>query len=99
MKIADLRELEDLELLLRERDVTEDLLTARFQHHTSQLASPARLRQLRREVARIKTVVRERERERALPRGGLLKSVDAKQLREKTKYAKLRAQFGAESKE
>ena len=97
MKLQDLRELDDLALLLRERDIAEQYTSARFQNYTSQLSSTAKLRELRRDIARLKTVIRERERERNLHKGGLLAKVDSKELREKTKYAKIRAQFGVES--
>ena len=98
ISLQDLRDLDDLALLLRERDIVEQYASARFQHHTSQLANTAKLRTLRRDLARIKTVVRQRESEKGLNKGGLLASVDSKELREKTKYNKIRATFGAESK-
>jgi len=96
MKLNDLRTLDDFELLLHERDVMEELLTARFQHHTSQLQSTAKLRSLRRDMARIKTVIRQREIERKLPSGALRRNVDQKELRKKgSNFSKFRARFGA----
>lgn len=58
---AELRELsvEEIEQTLAETN--EELFNLRFQHATGQLENYRRLRQLRREIARIKTVLRERE--------------------------------------
>jgi large subunit ribosomal protein L29 len=58
---AELRELsiEEIEQALAETG--EELFNLRFQHATGQLENYRRLRHLRREVARIKTVLRERE--------------------------------------
>ncbi|CAN5468377.1 50S ribosomal protein L29 [soil metagenome] len=58
---AELRELsiEEIEQALAETG--EELFNLRFQHATGQLENYRRLRQLRREIARIKTVLRERE--------------------------------------
>jgi len=62
---AELRELsiEEIEQALAE--TIEELFNLRFQHATGQLENYRRLRQLRREVARIKTILRERELEDA----------------------------------
>ena len=58
---AELRELsiEEIEQALAE--TSEELFNLRFQHATGQLENYRRLRQLRREVARLKTILRERE--------------------------------------
>ncbi len=56
-----LRELNDDELLRRLGDARHDLFKARFDHATGQLDNSARLGQLRREIARVETLVRERE--------------------------------------
>ena len=58
---AELRELnaEDLETKLRESK--EELFNLRFQSATGQLENNSRLRTVRRDIARIYTVVRERE--------------------------------------
>ncbi len=60
-KAAELRELPDDELLARIDSSKEELFNLRFQLATGQLDNTARLRELRREVARIATVLRERE--------------------------------------
>ena len=61
MKPSKLRELSDDELVQRERDLVEQLFRLRFQHATGQLDSPITIRSIRRDVARIKTILRERQ--------------------------------------
>ena len=58
---AELRELPDDELLARVDNAKEELFNLRFQQATGQLDNPTRIRQVRHEVARIATVLRERE--------------------------------------
>jgi len=58
---SELREMDDDELETRLQEVKEELFNLRFQHVTGQLDNYARLGQLRRDVARIKTLLRERE--------------------------------------
>ena len=60
-KAAELRELPDDELLARVDASKEELFNLRFQLATGQLDNPTRIREVRREVARIATVLRERE--------------------------------------
>ncbi len=60
-KAAELRELPDHELRARLDAAKEELFNLRFQLATGQLDNPMRLRQVRRDVARILTVMRERE--------------------------------------
>lgn len=62
---AELRELGDDDLVQQLADTKEELFNLRFQNATGQLDSYARLGQLRRDVARISTVLREREIEAA----------------------------------
>jgi len=58
---ADLRELSDEELVLRVREAKEELFNLRFQMATGQLDNNRRLRTVRRDIARIYTILRERE--------------------------------------
>ncbi len=60
-KAAELREMPDDELYARIDGAKEELFNLRFQLATGQLDNTARLRDLRHEVARIATVLRERE--------------------------------------
>lgn len=61
MKALELRELSDEELKKRLIDEEENLAHMRFQHATAQLESSAKLRTVRRDIARMKTVLHERE--------------------------------------
>lgn len=58
---SELRELNDEELVLRLRESKEELFNLRFQMATGQLDNNRRLRTVRHEIARIYTVMRERE--------------------------------------
>jgi large subunit ribosomal protein L29 len=60
-KAAELRELPDDELVTRMESGKEELFNLRFQLATGQLDNPARMKQVRHDVARIATVLRERE--------------------------------------
>jgi large subunit ribosomal protein L29 len=60
-KAAELRELPDDELVSRMEAGKEELFNLRFQLATGQLDNPARMTQVRHDVARIATVLRERE--------------------------------------
>ena len=57
----ELRELNDTELAHRLGETKEELFNLRFQNATGQLDNIARLPQVRREIARIETLLRERE--------------------------------------
>jgi large subunit ribosomal protein L29 len=61
MKALDLRALDAAELAEKLEETKEELFNLRFQMATNQLDNTSRLRQLRREVARINTVIREQE--------------------------------------
>ncbi len=63
MKASDLRELSVEELNLKENDLRRDLWKLRFDNHTNQLDDTAKISRLRRDIARIKTVLVERARE------------------------------------
>ena len=63
MKASDLRELSVEELNLKESDLRRDLWKLRFDNHTNQLDDTAKISRLRRDIARIKTVLVERARE------------------------------------
>jgi large subunit ribosomal protein L29 len=60
-KAAELRELPDEELLERIESAKEELFNLRFQLATGQLDNPSRIREVRHDMARIATVLRERE--------------------------------------
>ena len=50
----------DNELHARERDLTDELFHLRLRRATSQLANPMKVRETRRDLARVKTVLRQR---------------------------------------
>ncbi|ALE72190.1 LSU ribosomal protein L29p (L35e) [Pseudonocardia sp. Ae168_Ps1] len=60
-KAAELRELSDEELVVRVREAKEELFNLRFQMATGQLDNNRRLRAVRHDIARVYTVMRERE--------------------------------------
>lgn len=61
MKALDLRELDAAELSEKLDEAKEELFNLRFQIATNQLDNTGRLRQVRHEIARISTVIREQE--------------------------------------
>ena len=61
MKSGELRNMDDDELERRLAESKQELFNLRFQHVTGQLDNYARLGQLKKDVARIHTVLRERE--------------------------------------
>ena len=65
-KAAELRELPEDELVARMDSAKEELFNLRFQLATGQLDNPARMKQVRHDLARIATVLREREIEEEL---------------------------------
>lgn len=58
---AELRDLDDTELETRLTETKTELFNLRFANVTGQLDNSARLGEVRREIARIKTLLRERE--------------------------------------
>ena len=60
-KTAELRDLPEDELLVRIESSKEELFNLRFQLATGQLDNPSRVKQVRREIARVATVLRERQ--------------------------------------
>jgi large subunit ribosomal protein L29 len=61
LKTAEIRELPSEELQTRLDEVKEELFNLRFQHATGQLENYSRLGQLRRDVARLRSIQHERE--------------------------------------
>jgi large subunit ribosomal protein L29 len=61
MKATEIKDLSLVELRKRLSDEEENLSNLRFQLATSQLESPINVRSVRRDIARIKTVIRQKE--------------------------------------
>jgi large subunit ribosomal protein L29 len=60
MKFKEISEMTSDELLTKKRDLRQESLHLRLQQQSGQLEQPSRLRLLRREVARIETVLAQR---------------------------------------
>jgi large subunit ribosomal protein L29 len=60
MKAKELRQLSEGELLIKEKELGEELFNLRFQHATGQLENVMRIPQVRRDIARVKTVLKEK---------------------------------------
>lgn len=65
MSVEDLRELDDSELMEALTEAKEERFNLRFQVATNQLDNTARLKAVKKEIARILTVMRQRELEAA----------------------------------
>ncbi len=61
MKPEKLRELTKDEILQWERDLEEEIFNLRIQHFTGKLENPLRIREARRDLARVKTILQENE--------------------------------------
>jgi large subunit ribosomal protein L29 len=60
MKVGEIRDLGVEDLRLREKDLDDQLFRLRIQKSMGQLEAPAKLSTLRRDLARVKTILRER---------------------------------------
>ena len=60
-QVGELRNLDDTELVSKLREAKEELFNLRFQGATGQLENHGRLRAVRKDIARIYTILRERE--------------------------------------
>ncbi len=61
MKIEKMREMTEQELNNEALKLKQELFNLRFQHVTGQLENPVKMRNVKREIARIKTVIREKQ--------------------------------------
>lgn len=61
MKVNEIREMSAGELDQKVASLKEELFNLRFQHATGQLENPMRIREVKKTIARIKTVQREQE--------------------------------------
>ncbi|MDD3400304.1 MAG: 50S ribosomal protein L29 [Eubacteriales bacterium] len=61
MKPEKLREMTDADLLQQEKELKAELFNLRFQTVTGQIANPNRIAECRKDIARIKTILRQRE--------------------------------------
>jgi large subunit ribosomal protein L29 len=63
MKAMEIRELTTDDLRARVNDLDDQLFRLRIQKSMGQLEAPAKVRQVRRDLARMKTILREKERQ------------------------------------
>ena len=61
MKISEIRELTTEELTKKIEELKEELFNLRFANSMGNLEKPSRIREIRKTIARIKMVIRERE--------------------------------------
>jgi large subunit ribosomal protein L29 len=61
MKAGDVRSLSPEERQQKLVEMKQELFNLRFQHATGQLENPQRLKQIKRDVARVQTIIREEE--------------------------------------
>jgi len=61
VKASELREMTNAELASKLDDAYQELFNLRFQRTTGQLTNTARFREVRKEIARMNTILRERE--------------------------------------
>lgn len=65
MKIKEIKELSVDELQARKRELAQESFHLRLQQQTGQLEKPSLIREIRREIARIETVLNQRSRQNA----------------------------------
>jgi len=61
MKIENIRKLSQTELAAEELRLKKELFNLRFQNSTGQLENPVKMKEVKRDIARVKTVIRENE--------------------------------------
>lgn len=61
MKINEIREMKDEELVKRIAEETSNLVDLRFQHELKNLTNTAKINTVKKDIAKMKTVLRERE--------------------------------------
>jgi len=61
MKIEKIREMTEVELNAEFKKLKNELFNLRFQHVTGQLENPIKMRDTKKQIARVKTIIREKE--------------------------------------
>ena len=59
MKANEVRKMSSSELETKLQDLKKDLFNLRLQHATNQLDNPIRIAQVKKDIARVKTIIRE----------------------------------------
>ena len=60
-EIAKIRDMNDAELQKRLKELKEELFNLRFQHAINQLDNPHKIDDVKKDIARVKTIIREKE--------------------------------------
>ena len=61
MELKKMREMSEAELNAELLKMKKDLFNLRFQHVTGQLENPVKMRETKKDIARVKTIIREKE--------------------------------------
>jgi large subunit ribosomal protein L29 len=61
MKASEIKDLSMEEMLRKLDDLKEELFNLRFQHETGQLENPQKMKQAKRDIARVKTIIKQSE--------------------------------------
>ncbi len=61
MELKKMREMTEIELNTELSKMKKELFNLRFQHATGQLENPVKMRELKKDIARVKTIIREKE--------------------------------------
>ncbi len=61
MEMRKMREMTEAELTTEVKKLKQELFNLRFQHVTGQLENPIKMRDIKKDIARVKTVLREKE--------------------------------------
>ena len=64
MELKKMREMTEVELTAELEKMKKELFNLRFQHVTGQLENPVKMREVKRNIARVKTIRREKELEK-----------------------------------
>ena len=64
MELKKMREMTEVELNAELDNMKKELFNLRFQHVTGQLENPVKMREVKRNIARVKTIIREKELEK-----------------------------------
>ena len=61
MELKKMREMTEVELAAELEKMKKELFNLRFQHVTGQLENPVKMRELKKDIARVKTIIKEKE--------------------------------------
>ena len=64
MELKKMRNMTEVELNAELSKMKKELFNLRFQHATGQLDNPVKMRELKKDIARVKTIIREKELEK-----------------------------------